>query len=216
MAIAGVAGGFVSSTATVLTMADRAKADPTRTASAASAAIMSNVGTVIQLAVVVGSLSRRLLEHMAIPLIVAGVITVLAGFLASWRSYVTPGEDSPISEKHPFKPATVLQFVALLAAVMLVIAIIRSHLGNASLPWMMVLSGLADVHAAAAAVAQAAATHQIDMGRAMFCVAIAVVVNGIWKCAVAFVRGDHAYGFRVALALLCINGGFGFTIWLGA
>ena len=34
LAIAGVAGGFVSSTATVLTMADRAKAHPTRTASA--------------------------------------------------------------------------------------------------------------------------------------------------------------------------------------
>lgn len=213
LAIAGVAGGFVSSTATVLTMADRAISNPTRVASVASAAIMSNVGTIIQLAAVVGSFSIPLLHKIVMPLIAAGVITITSGLITNWRSFVTPAEDNELVEKHPFKPASVLRLVAFLAAVMLVIAIIRAHFGTASLPWMMVFSGLADVHAAAAAVAQAVSTGQIGLDRATLCVAIAIVVNGIWKCIVAFVKGQWSYGIRVSLALLCANSGFAIAVW---
>lgn len=213
LAIAGMAGGFVSSTATVLIMADRAIANPARAPSVASAAIMSNVGTVIQLAAVVGSFSFPLLHQIAAPLIAAGAITLLSGLIVNWQSFVRPGEDKELIEKHPFEPASVLRLVALLAAVMLVIAIIRANLGTASLPWMMVLSGLADVHAAAASVAQALAMGQIDMHRAVLCVVIAVVVNGIWKCTVAFVKGQWAYGIRVSLALLLANTGFATAAW---
>lgn len=214
LAIAGMAGGFVSSTATVLIMADRAIANPARAASVASAAIMSHVGTLIQLAAVVGSFSFPLLHRIAAPLIAAGVITLLSGFIVNWQSFVRPGEDKELIEKHPFEPTSVLRLVALLAAVMLVIAIIRTKLGTASLPWMMVLSGLADVHAAAASVAQALAMGQVDMHRAVLSLVIAVVVNGIWKCAVAFVKGQWPYGTRVALALLLANAGFATMAWL--
>ena len=216
LAIAGLAGGFVSSTATVLTMAERAKLNPAGTPSVASAAIMSNVGTMIQLAVVVGSFSLPLLREMAAPLMAAGVITMLSSLVVSWKSFMTPGGDSPLMETHPFQPVSVLRLVALLAAVMFVIALIRANLGAASLPWMMVFSGLADVHAAAAAVAQAVSTDQIVMRQAVFCVTIAVVVNGFWKCAVAFVKGQPSYGIRVALALTFANAGFAIAAWIAA
>lgn len=211
MAIAGIAGGFVSSTATVLMMADQARFSPDRTASVASAAIMSNVGTIIQLAVVVGTLSIPLLHTIAAPLIAAGLITIVAGFIANWRSFTSAGQEQALIETHPFKLTSVLRLVVLLTGVMLVIAMIRANFGAASLPLMMVFSGLADVHAAAAAAAQSAAAGLIDMHRATFCVAIAVVVNGLWKCAVAFTKGQWSYGIRVSLAFLSANMGFSLT-----
>jgi uncharacterized membrane protein (DUF4010 family) len=216
LAIAGLASGFVSSTATVLTMAERAKLNPAGMPSVASAAIMSNVGTIIQLAAVIGSASLPLLHKIAAPLIAAGVITILSGLAVSWKSFTTPGEDNELLETHPFQPASVLRLVGLLAAVMFVIALVRANLGAASLPWMMVFSGLADVHAAAAAVAQAVSTDQIDMRQAVFCVAIAVVVNGFWKCAVAFAKGQWSYGIRVAFALTLANTGFSMTAWMAS
>lgn len=216
LALAGLAGGFVSSTATVLAMAERAKSNPSGTAAVASAAIMSHVGTIIQLAAVVGSFSLPLLHKIAVPLIAAGVITMLSGFVVSWKSFKTPSVDSQLIETHPFQPASVLRLVGLLAAVMFVIAIIRANLGAASLPWMMVFSGLADVHAAAAAVAQAVSISQIDPEHAVFCLAIAVVVNGFWKSAVAFVKGQSSYGVRVTLALTLANAGFATTAWISS
>ncbi|WP_233496995.1 DUF4010 domain-containing protein [Dyella sp. AtDHG13] len=208
LAIAGMAGGFVSSTATVLSMADRAATNPQRTAQVASAAVMSNVGTVVQFAVVVGSQNQSLLEKIALPLLVAASATVVAGFVMSWRSFMTNGHEPGFMEKHPFDPVSVLKLVTPIAAVMLLLAMARAKLGAASMPWMTAVSALADVHAAAAAVAQAAATGQIDSSHAILYATIAMVTNGAWKCVVAFFKGSLAYGIRVASALALINGAF--------
>jgi len=211
LAIAGAAGGFVSSTATVLTMADRAKADAQQTASAASAAIMSNVGTLVQFAVVVSTFHTPLLERIAPALAAATCATVVTAFIASWRSFVRGAPHAGMVEKHPFQPASVFKLVALLAAVMLVLAIVREYAGGASLPWMMALSALADVHAAAAVTAQMAAAGDIDMARAVLCATIALLTNGAWKCAIALFRGTSGYGFRVAAALVAANAAFALT-----
>lgn len=215
LAIAGVAGGFVSSTATVLAMAERARADKAHAAPAASAAIMSNVGTVVQFAVVVGALSATLLEKIALALLAAGVASVVTGVLASWQSFLKPVGDGLVLEKHPFNPLAVLKLVALLATVMFVLAILRAQLGNASLPWMTALSALADVHAAAAAVAQAVASGQVDVPHAVPCVVIAMATNGVWKCLIAFWRSRRAYALRVGVSLTIVNAIFAVTALAG-
>lgn len=208
LAIAGVAGGFVSSTATVLSMADRAKTNPERVAPAASAAIMSNVGTVVQFAIVIGSLNQSLLEKISLPLLASALVTVIAGFVVSWRSFLTNNHEASFIEKHPFEPVSVLKFVALITTIMLLLAMARATFGTKSMLWMTVASALADVHASAAAIAQAAASQQIDTPHAVIYAIIAMVTNGAWKCAVAFFKGSLAYGFRVAGALVLINAAF--------
>ena len=87
LALAGLAGGFVSSTATIAAMADRAKASPESSASFASAGLVSNVGTIIQLTIVLAALSPELLTHAAWPLAAAGVVAVGAAVVASWRTF---------------------------------------------------------------------------------------------------------------------------------
>ncbi|SFS13938.1 Uncharacterized membrane protein, DUF4010 family [Dyella sp. OK004] len=212
LAVAGLAGGFVSSTLTVAAMADRAREAPRLTAAAASAAVMSNVGTIVQLAVVVGSLSRALLAHIAVPLMVAGTTAVAASVLSSWRTFSSSIPVDTLAGNRPFKPAAVLRFVAVLAGIMLVSAIIRSALGNASLPWVMMLSGLADVHAAAASVAQATATGQVDVERAAVGVLIALTTNSLLKCTMALVKGSRSYALRVIPGVIAMVSGFAITL----
>ena len=210
--IAGLASGFVSSTATIGTMAGRAKEVPSLATAAASAAVVSNVGTIAQLGIVIGLLSRPLLTHLAMPLLVAGGVAVVAAIATGWRSFTQTNNARALAGSRPFKMGAVLGFVALLGGIMLTSAILRSQLGNASLPWIMAVSGFADVHAAAAASAQAAATGHIDVQQASWCVLSAFASNSLLKCIVALTKGPRGYALRVAIGTIAVLLGFAIAL----
>ncbi len=197
LTVAGLAGGFVSSTATIAAMGERARASPGLAAAAASAGLMSNVATAIQLAIVLGALSPPLLQRTAAALVVAGAVAVLAALQASWRAAASPVDTRQMAGTHPFDPWSVLRFVAVLAGVMLLAAIVRDRLGDASLPWVLAASGLADVHAAAASAAQLVASSQTDLAHAVPGLIAAFAANSTLKCVVAWAKGGAAYALRL-------------------
>ena len=122
LSIAGLASGFVSSTATIGTMAQRAAQTPSLTAAAASAAVISNVGTIAQLCIVIGLLSRSLLAHLALPLLAAGSVALIAAIPMSWKSLASSEDAAALAASRPFEMKTVLGFVSLLGGIMLVSA----------------------------------------------------------------------------------------------
>lgn len=211
--VAGLAGGFASSTATVLAMGVRARENPSLTATAAGAAILSNVGSLSQMAVVVGSLAPRLLERLTVPLLAAGLTAVAGAMIVGRRSQTTSGA-STLAGSRPFRPSMVLRFVLLLAGVLLLTSIIRAHLGNDSLPWLMVPSGIADVHAAAASAAQSVASGQADLGLASTCVLIAYASNAAFKCVLAYFKGGRRYALRVGPGTVAVLAAFGLALLL--
>lgn len=197
LALAGLAGGFVSSTATIATMGDKAKATPSLTPAYASAGLISNAGTVVQLAIVIGTLAPDLLHEVAWPLVAAGIVAVGAAALSSWRSFATAHDGREVAGKRPFESRHVLVFVGILGGIVLLSAIARHLLGTRSLPWVLAASGLADVHAAAAAAAQLFASQQIDRGTAHVALAAALAANSSVKCVLAFLKGGIDYARRV-------------------
>lgn len=212
--IAGLASGFVSSTATIGTMAERARGTPSLAAAAASAAVISNAGTVAQLGVVIGLLSQALLRHLALPLLAAGTAAIIAAISISWKSWNSGHDAAALAGERPFKMRAVLGFVSLLGGIMLASAILRSYLGKANLPWIMAVSGFADVHAAAASAAQAVSTGHIDLQQASWCVLAALASNSSLKCAIALSKGPHGYALRVVSGTLGVMAGFAVTLWL--
>ena len=212
--IAGLASGFVSSTATIATMAERAKAMPTLTAAAASAAIVSNVGTIAQLCVVTGLLSQALLAHLMLPLLAAGGISITTAMLASWRSLSSRNGATPLAASRPFKIRFLGGFVALLGGIMLISAMLRSYLGSANLPWIMAISGFADVHAAAASAAQAVSSGHIDLRQASWCVLSALASNSLLKCIIACIKGTRGYALRVVSGTVAVLAGFAVVLGL--
>ena len=213
LALAGLAGGFVSSIATIAAMGDRAKASPQSSASFASAGLLSNVGTIIQLTVVFAALSPELLRHAAWPLAASGVVAVSAAVVASWRAFSTSNDGHSLAGNRPFEPRRVLAFVTILAAILLLAAIARHWLGAGSLPWILAASGLADVHAAAASAAQLVTTGQVDQERALVAVLAALATNSLMKCVVAVLRGGRHYAMRVVPGIVLMVVAFAATIW---
>jgi uncharacterized membrane protein (DUF4010 family) len=77
--ISGLLGGFVSSTAVVATMGKRAQGEPAVLPAAVAGAALSQIATVIQLALVLAVSDVTLLGQLRWPLIAMGVVAALYG-----------------------------------------------------------------------------------------------------------------------------------------
>ena len=74
--VAGLLGGFVSSTATIGIMGARAVREPRLRRGATAAAVASSVATIILLAIVVGAASLETMGELVLPLVFAGLAAV--------------------------------------------------------------------------------------------------------------------------------------------
>lgn len=212
--VAGFAGGFVSSTATIAAMADLAHAAPARRRAFASAALASNVGTIVQLAVVLGALSPPLLQLAVLPLAAAGAVAVVAALVSILGSGGGRDGDAAQLLSRPFEPRRVLGFVLLLAAIMLLAALVHDWLGERSLPWVLATTGLGDVHAAAASGAQLVAAGKASTGTAMIALLAALASNSAMKCGFAWLRGGTRFALLVVPWIVLMVAAFGAVMWL--
>lgn len=213
LALAGFIGGFVSSTATIAAMGDRARAAPQWLAQCVSAALCSNIPTILMLGVVIGALSPPLLRQLAWPLLFAGLAAVLSAWLAHARSASTEVEDRPVAPGRPFEPRRALVFAAIVSAILLLSAGVHRWLGDTGLQIAAGVSGLADLHAAAASVAQLVATGDIDVGDAGWPVLIALIANSLSKLLMAWLRGGRGFLLRLLPGVVAIAAAFAAGVW---
>lgn len=211
--LAGLAGGFASSTATIASMGARARANPELALACAGAGVVSNVSTVVQLAVITGTLSPPLLQALWPPIVAAGAVIVLFASVAAWPTRTVEAHATQLAGR-AFEPRHVLVFVAVVAAVMLLSAAMLAALGDAALEWTLAASGLADVHAAAASAAQLVAVGRIGTGTAVPAVALAFAANSAMKLVMAFVTGGRAYAVRLLPGVVGMALAFGIAAWL--
>ncbi|WP_187770729.1 MgtC/SapB family protein [Cognatilysobacter lacus] len=212
--LAGMAGGFASSTATTAAMGQLARRDRDLTWLAACAAMMSSLSTVVQLAIVTGLLAPPLLQRLAVPLIVTGLTVVGYAALAAGRSRVPKTrERSPIPGR-AFDLRHALAFVAVVAAVLLISAGLRQAFGGAGLGVAVGLAGFADAHAPAASAAQLAAAGKISLPFAADLIVLAVATNAVSKIVVAASAGGAGYVLRLLPGLALMVGVFGLSVRL--
>ncbi len=194
--LAGFAGGFASSAATIASMGARARREPALASACAGAGMISNISTVVQLGVVVGLMSPPLLARLWPALLASGVV-VTAFALAVARAARDVPADLATPEGRAFEPKQALLFVALLATVMLASAWLQAWLGDAALDVVMAVTGLADTHAAAASAAQLAAAGRIGADVALTGIALGLASNSATKVGVAWVSGGRGYALRL-------------------
>lgn len=214
LALAGFAGGFVSSTATIAAFGDRARGTPALLLGCVSAALFSNVSTILQLAAVIGALSPSMLRSLAVPLFAAGAAAVMVAAFARRRAVVDGARAERVTPGRPFEPRHALSYVAIVAAILLLAAIVHDRLGDAGLAIAAGVSGFADVHAAAASVAQLVAATRVSVDEAALPVAIALIANSLAKFGMAWLRGGAAYALRVLPGLAAIVIAFAAALWL--
>ena len=206
--LAGFVGGFVSSTATIGSMAQHARTMPQARGPAVAAALLSNVPTVIQLCVILAALSPPLLRAMAPALAAAGLVAALfaGAFVLRTREGGDDASLAPTVATRPFDLRQALLFAAIVAAALLLSAALHAWRGDAGAILAAATAGLADVHAAAVSVGQLDAAALLPRGHAMLALGAAFVANSVVKGSVAFGAGGAAFARPLIAGLLAIDG----------
>ena len=158
--ISGLLGGFVSSTAVVATMGKRAQAQPKVLSSAVAGAALSQMATVVQLALVLAISNMALLERLRWVLLAMGLTMAAYGAL---MIRATRGEPAPPPPSgRAFRLRTALIFATAFVLVMLLVAWLQRSFGPTWALGGVVIGGFADAHSTAASVGSLAA----QIGRA--------------------------------------------------
>ena len=150
--IAGLASGFVSSTATIGSMAGRAANQPTSMGGAVAGATLSTVATFVQLTLLLFAVNQPTLVVMAPALLAGGFAAALYGLvftLLALKSSNPPETESG----RAFSVSAALVLAATMAVMLVAAAVLKDRLGAAGVVVGAALAGLVDTHAAAISVA---------------------------------------------------------------
>lgn len=211
LALAGFASGFVSSTATIGAMGERARAHPGLLRQAASGAALSTVATVVQMAAMLAAVSPPVLAWLAPSLIAAGMAAALYGGYHTLRSFDSAAVEPP-SMGRAFSPGAALALAALMAVVLLVAAALEASLGLTGLMIGAALGGFADTHSPAASIAALSAAGRISSQDAMLPILLALSANTVTKAVVAMVTGGARYAALILPGLVLVIA----AAWAGA
>lgn len=217
LALSGLAGGFVSSTATIASMAQRARLEPAAQTDCLRAALLSNLATMIELSALVALIQPALLPELlpAVGLYGAGALLAVGALIhGGLRAEVSAGASTLQSAaKRPFQPLQALLFASILAGVLLVAEWVRGWLGSSGAVVATGLAGFADAHAASASAAQFAANGTFTSLQAMLAIGLALSTNAISKVAAGFAGAQGRFGASNAAVQAGIIGLFWLGLW---
>lgn len=210
LAVAGFAGGFVSSTITVAAMGARARDAPLVLRTAVAGATLAGLASLIELGIVVEATYPAALRHVVVPLVLAGAAAAAYAAVFSVRALRVdrPGR---VDEGRAFDLRTAVLFSVSVTAIMLVSAALRAHLGTPGLVVGVGVAGLVDIQAGAISVAGLVAAGKLAPADAVVPIIAAISASGLTKSVLAIVSGRRPYADRVipGLALVIV------VAWLG-
>ena len=214
VAMAAIAGGLASSTATTVTLSGLARRHPESSALLASGVLLAGLIMVARVAVVATALSPPLLAFLQWPLLAGGGILAIGAGLLQLQGRGS-SEQPELHIANPLELASALKMGALIAVVMLASRMLQHYYGGAGILAMAGISGVADVDAISISLARMV-PQSLDAPLAAQAILIAVGVNTIVKAAMAGWIGGRGIGSRVgAVSLLGLAAGAGAAIWAG-
>lgn len=199
--LAGFAGGFVSSAATVGAMGQRVSRDRALIRPAVAGAVLSTVATVIQAVIVVGATSVDVLRELALPLSCAGVAAAGYGSVFALRATRPDGLEHAAGYGRAFDLKGSVIFAGTVGVVMFVSAALTDAFGERGLLVGAAAAGFADAHSAAISAASVAAAGRVAPEDAVLPVIAAFTTNTMTKAVVAWLACRGRYFAEVALGL---------------
>lgn len=199
--IAGFFSGFASSTAAVAGFGQRSRDDSRLTGPAASAALLANAASLLLFVGIVGTTAPALLRASAWPLAAAVAVLVAAAAFGLRRQ----GERQTLPKEpkaRAFRLSHALLLAAVIAAVLVLSGWLRSLFGDAGAVAAAMLVALAELHAAAASIAQLSASGGMSVPHAQWGLAGLLASSGLAKTVLAFVSGNRRYAMHVGAGLI--------------
>jgi uncharacterized membrane protein (DUF4010 family) len=205
--LAGLAGGFVSSSATIGSMGSLARRRPELARAATAAAVTSTVATFLQMSVVIGLGSGSALRAAAAMLAAGGVAAVAFAALVMLR--VGEVQHDHVPPGRPFSLRSAALFAGMISGVSLLAAALTDVVGDAGVLVSSAVGGFADAHAGGASAASQVARGEVSAELGAVAVALALVTNTLTKVVVAAVTGGWSFARSVGVGLAAVLSAIG-------
>lgn len=199
IAMTGILGGFVSSTATTVSMANRTSQTPDLYRICAFSTVIAAIVMFPRALIEIAIVNRALLPYVAFPL---GAMTITGAAVAVaiyWRTTIDANVEADL--ENPFRLRPALLFGALFAAVLLVSEHANTWLGTSGIYATAFISGLADVDAIVLSLSKLAADGTITAPVATTGIVIAAIANTLVKAGLAWILGTRQLGRLVTVVL---------------
>jgi uncharacterized membrane protein (DUF4010 family) len=200
IALTGMVGGFVSSTATTVSMAEKTTQNATLSHVCAFAVVTASIVMFPRALIEIAVVNPDLLPRVVPPLgAMTAVGTAAAGVLYWHTASDRTVEPAPI--ENPFRLRPALLFGAIFAAVLLVSESANAWFGTSGVYATAFVSGLADVDAMTITLSRLAAEGTVSPRVATTGIVIAATANTALKAALVWVLGTARLGRLVSLVL---------------
>lgn len=209
--VAGLASGFISSTATIGAMGARVAKTPDILMAAVAGAVLSTIATIVQMALVLAVTNVPTLRSLSVPLICAGSAAVVYGAFFTVRA-LRQKTESAAQGGRAFSLSAALVFALTLAGILVACAVLREWFGETGIIVAAALAGFVDTHSAAISVASLVASGKMSATDAVFPILAALSTNTISKVFLASTSGGGSFALRVIPGLIVVA----LAAWAGA
>jgi len=200
IALTGIVGGFVSSTATTVSMAEKTTQNATLYHVCAFAVVTASIVMFPRALIEIAVVNPDLLPSVALPLGAMTIVGAVAAGVLYWRT-ASDETVEPEELKNPFRLRPALLFGAIFAVVLLVSEYANEWFGASGVYATAFFSGLADVDAMTITLSQLAAEGTVSTEVATTGIVIAAIANTFVKAVLAWVLGSYRLGMLVSIVL---------------
>lgn len=192
--VTGLAGGFVSATATTASMGRLSRTAADIRAPLAGA-LVGSLATFVQLLVVIGLVDGEVLRRLW-PAVAAAAaaLAVIAAVVYRRATGADNAEIVAIPASRPFALRPALILAALLTFALLVARWGAEVLGARGAVLAAFAAGFADAHAGSVAAASLAAQGAVTVDTALLAISAALGSNLLVKCVLGFTAGSRRFG----------------------
>lgn len=209
--LGGVIGGLVSSTATTVTFARKAKSENGLAPLGALVIMIASCISLVRVLIEIGVAAPRSFAALAPPL---GAMLAACCIIACGMYLLARDGKSEMPEQHnpaEFKPAFV--FAGLYALVLMGVAFAKDHFGERGLYAAAALSGLTDMDAITLSSAQLAESGEVGASSAWRAILTAAMANFVFKFGVVAALGSGALVWRVGASFTLALVAAGSILW---
>ena len=208
IAVAALAGGLTSSTATTLSFARLARDQPPASLVLAGGILIAGVVMIVRVVTIAVALAPALSSELLAPS-AAGALVLLAAStcLALARQRKVGGETANLQLKNPFDLAGALKLAALIAIIMLLAKVLSTMSSTRGLYLLAAISGIADLDAITLSMARVAGA-RVAPAEAATAIIVAIGTNtaakAVMSAAIAGRRVGIAVGAVSAVAIIAM------------
>jgi uncharacterized membrane protein (DUF4010 family) len=208
IAVAALAGGLTSSTATTLSFARLAREQPQASLVLAGGILLAGVVMIVRVVAIAVALAPTLSSALLVPAAAGAIVLLAAGAsLTLARRPAGGGETATLELKNPFDLAGALKLAALIAIIMLLAKMLSSMSSTRGLYLLAAVSGIADLDAITLSMARVAGA-RVAPAEAATAIIVAVGTNTAAKAVMATAIAGRRVGIAVgacsAVAIIAI------------